>query len=104
LGRDGHLRLLARFGTTVSAAVLTTPASDADIETTVVVVTVPPVTLNVALVDPAATATLPGMRTADRFAAFNTTWDPPLGAAPLRVTVPIVVWPVPRVEMATVSS
>src|SRR5215813_7223333 len=77
---------LARFGTTVSAAVLTTPASDADIETTVVVVTVPPVTLNVALVDPAATATLPGMRTADGFPAFNTTWDPPLGAAPLRVT------------------
>lgn len=53
----------------------------------VVAVTDVVVTVNVALVDPAATVTLPGTL-ADELLLLKLTTEPPEGAAELRVTVP----------------
>jgi hypothetical protein len=76
------------WGRTVSEAVLVTPAYDAEMVTGVDVVTALLVTVNVALVAPAATVTLVGTLAAP-LSLESTTCAPPLGADPLRVTVPI---------------
>jgi phosphohistidine swiveling domain-containing protein len=76
------------WGRTVSEAVLVTPAYDAEMVTGVDVVTALLVTVNVALVVPAATVTLAGTVAADELLERFTA-TPPLGADPLRVTVPI---------------
>ena len=76
------------WGRTVSEAVLVTPAYDAEMVTGVDVVTALLVTVNVPLVVPAATVTLAGTVAADELLERFTA-TPPLGADPLRVTVPI---------------
>jgi len=75
-------------GSTVSEAVLVTPAYDAEIVTGVDAVTALVLTVNVALLAPAATVTL-----ADTLAAplllESSTCAPPVSAGPLSVTVPV---------------
>lgn len=60
--------------------------TDLDLDTVVVVI------VNVALVLPAATVTLPGSLAYDEL-SFKDTTAPPLGAGPLNVTVPWEVAP-----------
>ena len=79
-------------GFTVSAAVLVTPASTAEIVAVVAAVTALVVVLNVALVAPAATVTLPGTTAAAALLDSVTTL-PPAGAALVRVTVPVEALP-----------
>jgi len=55
------------------------------------VVTALVLTVNVALVLPAATITLAGTAAADGLLLERATAAPPLGAGPLRVTVPVEV-------------
>jgi hypothetical protein len=76
-------------GVTVSEAVLVTPAYNAEMVTDVEVVTLLVLTANVALLAPAATATLAGTVAAAVLPLIRETAAPPLGAGPLRVTVPI---------------
>jgi len=76
-------------GSTVSEAVLVTPANDAEIVTGADVVTAPVLTVNVALLAPAATVTLAGTVAAAVLSLERETAAPPLGAGPLRVTVPV---------------
>ncbi len=75
-------------GSTVSEAVLVTPAYDAEIVTGVDAVTALVLTVNVALLAPAAIVTL-----ADTLAAplllESSTCAPPVSAGPLSVTVPV---------------
>src|SRR6266480_1176272 len=75
-------------GTTVSEAVLVTPAYDAEMVTGVDAVTVLVLTVNVALLAPAATVTLAGTVAVDVLLERET-GVPPLGAGPLSVTVPV---------------
>ena len=75
-------------GTTVSEAVMLTPAYEAVMVTGVDAVTAPVFTENVALVAPAATVTLDGT-VAEVLLLERFTVAPPVGAAPVRVTVPV---------------
>jgi len=76
-------------GVTVSEAVLVAPAYDAEIVTGVDAVTALVLTVNVALLAPAATITLAGTVAAAVLSLERETAAPPLGAGPLRVTVPV---------------
>jgi hypothetical protein len=75
-------------GFTVSKVVFVVPAYEAEMVTGVTAVTALVVTVNVALVAPAPTVTLAGTVAADPVLERATT-APPLGAAPLSVTVPV---------------
>src|SRR5439155_196836 len=77
-------------GSTVSEAVLVTPAYDAEIVTGVDVVTAPVLTVNVTLLAPAATVTLAGT-VAATLSLLSITCAPPVSAGPLSVTVPVEV-------------
>ena len=73
----------------MSEAVLVPPAYDAEIVTGVDAVTALVLTVNVALLAPAATITLAGTVAAAVLALERETAAPPLGAGPLSVTVPV---------------
>jgi len=77
-------------GTTVSEAVLVTPAYDAEMVTGVDAVTALVLTVNVALLVPAATVTLVGTLAAP-LSLESITCAPPVGAGPLSNTVPVEV-------------
>ena len=68
---------------------MVTPAYKAEIVTGVDVVTALVLTVNVALLAPAATVTLAGTVAAAVLSLIRETDAPPLGAGPLRVTVPV---------------
>jgi hypothetical protein len=74
---------------------LVTPAYDAEMVTGVDVVTALVLTVNVALLAPAATVTLAGTIAVDAPLLERETAAPPVGAGPLRVTVPVEDWPPP---------
>ena len=76
----------------MSAALRVTPAKTAETVAAVAAVTVPVATLNVALVAPAATLTLAGTVAAVELLE-SVTSAPPLGAAALRLTVPVEAVP-----------
>jgi hypothetical protein len=78
---------------TVNSAVLLTPPALAVITDELVLVVVPGVTVNVALVAPAATVTDDGTLAAEALPLVRLTTTPPVPAAPLRVTVPVLVDP-----------
>ncbi len=73
----------------MSEAVLVTPAYDAEIVTGVDAVTALVLTVNVALLAPAATVTLAGTVAVDVLLLERETVAPPAGAGPLSVTVPV---------------
>jgi hypothetical protein len=75
-------------GVTVSEAVWFAPAYDAEMVTGVEDVTLLVVTVKVALVDPAGTVTVAGTAAAAELLLDRETVAP-LGAGPLRVTVPV---------------
>src|SRR6266403_1845340 len=75
-------------GSTVSEAVLVTPAYDAEMVTGVDAVTALVLTVNVALLAPAAIVTLAGTLAAPLSLESNTC-APPVSAGPLSVTVPV---------------
>ena len=75
-------------GFTVNAAVRVSAPSVAETVADVAVVTAVVVTLKLALVAPAGTVTLAGVEAAVELSARDTT-TPPLGAAPVNVTVPV---------------
>jgi hypothetical protein len=79
----------------VSEAVLVTPAYDAEMVTGVDVVTALVLTVNVTLLAPAATVTLAGTVAAAVLSLERGTAAPPVGAGPLRVTVPVEDWAPP---------
>ncbi len=79
----------------MSEAVLVTPAYDAEMVTGVDAVTALVLTVNVALLAPAATVTLAGTVAVDVLLLDRETATPPLGAGPLSVTVPVEVCPPP---------
>ena len=79
-------------GLTVSGAVRVTPPKTAETVADVAAVTEVVVTVKVLLVAPAGTVTLAGTLVALEFSESDTT-APPLGAAPVRVTVPVEVLP-----------
>jgi len=72
----------------VSEAVLVTPAYDAEMVTGVDAVTALVLTVNVALLIPAATVTLVGTLAAP-LSLESITCAPPVGAGPLSVAVPV---------------
>jgi len=78
-------------GTTVSEAVLVTPAYDAEMVTGVDAVTALVLTVNVALLVPAATVTLVGTLAAAPLSLESSTCAPAVGAGPLSITVPVEV-------------
>ena len=69
--------------------------------TDVAVLTVPAVTVNVPVVAPDATVTLPGTVAAEVLELERATTTPPVPAACVRVTVPVPVWPLPMVAGLT---
>ena len=73
----------------MSEAVLVTPAYDAEMVTGVDAVTVLVLTVNVALLAPAATVTLAGTVAVDVLLLERETTAPPVSAGPLSVTVPV---------------
>ena len=73
----------------MSEVVLVTPAYNAEIVTAVELVTLLVLTVNVALLAPAATVTLAGTVAAAVLPLITETDAPPLGAGPLSVTVPV---------------
>jgi len=76
-------------GVTVSEAVLVTPPEDPVMVTGAEAVTVLVLTVKVELLAPAATVTLAGTVAAAVLSLERETAAPPLGAGPLRVTVPV---------------
>ena len=80
-------------GVTVSEADLVTPPYAAEILTVVDAATALVLTVNVALVAPAATVTLDGTLAAVVLLLESVTSAPPDGAAPLSVTVPVEEFP-----------
>ena len=74
----------------MSEAVLVTPAYDAEMVTGVDAVTALVLTVNVALLVPAATVTLAGTLAAP-LSLESITCAPPVGAGPLSVAVPVEV-------------
>src|SRR5467141_2360713 len=76
-------------GSTVSEAVLVTPAYDAEMVTGVDAVTALVLTVNVPLLAPAAIVTLAGTVAVDVLLLERETVAPPAGAGPLSVTVPV---------------
>ncbi len=81
-------------GSTVSEAVLVTPAYDAEMVTGVDAVTALVLTVNVALLAPAAIVTLAGTLAAPLLLE-SSTCAPPVSAGPLSVTVPVEDCPPP---------
>ena len=79
-------------GFTVSAAVRVTPAKTAETVAEVEAVTAVVVTVKLTLLAPAGTVTLAGTAVAPELSESDTT-APPLGAAPLKVTVPVEALP-----------
>ena len=79
-------------GFTVSAAVRVTPAKAAEMAAEVEAVTEVVVTVKLALVAPASTVTLAGTVAAVELSESDTT-APPVGAAALKVTVPVEEFP-----------
>jgi len=80
-------------GLTVSDAVLLTPPRVAVMVALVDALTTLVLTVNVALVAPAAIVTLAGVRAAVVLLLESTTCAPPAGAGPLSVTVPVEEFP-----------
>ena len=80
------------LGITVRVAVRVTPPYDAEMVADVDEVTTLVLIVNVALVAPAATVTLPGTVAAE-LSLDSVTCAPPAGAGPLRVTVPVAELP-----------
>ena len=76
-------------GVTVSEPVLFAPPKEAEIVTVVDAATAPVVTVKLALLPPAATVTLDGTAAAPGLLLERETTAPPVGAGPLRVTVPV---------------
>src|SRR3954449_4491118 len=83
----------ADAGFTVRVADRLTPPPDAEIAALADVVTAFVETVNVALVAPAGTVTLAGTVAAAVLLLASVTTSPPLGAGPLRVTVPWEAFP-----------
>src|SRR2546425_3726749 len=81
-------------GSTVSEAVLVTPAYDAEMVTGVDAVTALVLTVNVALLAPATTVTLAGTLAAT-LSLLSSTCAPPASAGPPRVTVAVDEWAPP---------
>lgn len=79
-------------GFTVSAAVRVTPAKTAEMVAEVEAVTEVVVTVKFALVAPAGTVTLAGTAVAPELSESDTA-APPLGAAALKMTVPVEALP-----------
>jgi len=80
-------------GVTVSETDLVTPPYAAEMLTVVDAATALVLTVNVALVAPAATVTLEGTLAAVVLLLESVTTAPPVGAAPLSVTVPVEEFP-----------
>jgi len=93
LRSEGAGSVVVDAGVTVSVVVRLTPPKVAVIVTLVFAVTAEVLTPKVALELPAATVTLAGTETTDVFALLSVTTAPPLGAAPVNVTVPCAVVP-----------
>ena len=88
-----RLRLDSEGALTVRVAVLVFPLYAAETVTTVSALTAEVVTVNVALVAPAAMVTLAGTEAAAETELESETTAPPAGAAPFRVTVPVELTP-----------
>jgi hypothetical protein len=80
-------------GLTVSVADFLTPLLAAEMVTEVDALTTLVLTVNVALLAPAATVTLAGVRAALVLLLESVTWTPPAGAGPLSVTMPVEEFP-----------
>ena len=93
----------AATGATVRGAVRVTPPYTAEIVTAVEPGTGVVVTVNVALVAPAATVALDGTVTADVLSLDSVTTNPPPGAGPLSVTVPVEGLPPTTLDGFTAS-
>jgi hypothetical protein len=92
-GLMNRLLSVGLFVFTVSVAVRDTPPALAVMTDPLVLVVVPAVIVNVALVAPAGTVTLAGTVAAVVFPLVSETTTPPAGAAALKVTVPVLVSP-----------
>src|SRR5512142_716169 len=86
------LVIVTGLGLTVREAVLVTVPREAVMVAGVSLLTVPAVTVKVALVLPEATVTLVGTVAAG-LSLERATGTPPVGAAAVRVTVPVVLPP-----------
>src|SRR5688572_1343135 len=91
-------------GFTVSVAVFVRPLYVADSVTGVLAATVCVVTVNVALVEPAATVTVPGTVAADVLLLVRETTAPPDGAAAVSATVPVDGLPPVTVDGLTLTA